>query len=87
MSRSRPQLRALAVAKRAPRIGPSPQPDARLALLKDIERLAAQAKEMNLKDAAFILDVAHLDLKSRIHNVSNEELHALSQLIPTQSEQ
>jgi hypothetical protein len=82
MSRSRTQLRPIALGKKLPQFAPMSQPDARLALLSEIERLAKQAKQLNLADSAFILNVAHLDLKSRIHDVSDEELHAISQIIP-----
>jgi len=85
MSRPRIQLRPIGAPK-GPQLTPLPPPDARLALLEDIGRLAAQAQQLNLKHSAFILNLAHLDLKSRIHDVSDEELLAISQLIPSQFE-
>lgn len=52
--------------------------DPRLALLDDIDRSIAKARELNLSRLALVLNVARLELKTQIYNVSDDELRMLS---------
>lgn len=55
-----------------------------LMLLGEIERLITRAKQLKLKDSAFLLNVAHLDLQTKIHEISDDELEALAGLVGSQ---
>jgi hypothetical protein len=73
------QLRAVPAPDAAPQAAPAPlAADPRFPLLTEIERLAAKARELNLDRVALVLDLAHLELKTNIHNVTDDELRMLS---------
>jgi hypothetical protein len=50
--------------------------DERCVLLDRIGELIAKAKSLELPDSAFLLNVAHLDLKTKIHNIDEDEMQA-----------
>ncbi|MGH9810225.1 MAG: hypothetical protein ACRD9W_23755 [Terriglobia bacterium] len=50
--------------------------DDRLQLLNDISELILQAKSLNLPETVLLLNMAHLDLQTKIHGINDEELNA-----------
>jgi hypothetical protein len=50
--------------------------DERLLVLNGIAELIAQAKRLDLADCAFLLGIAQLGLKAKIHNISDDEMNA-----------
>jgi hypothetical protein len=52
-----------------------------LILLDEIERLITRANQLKLKDSAFLLNVAHLDLQTKIHEISDDELQAIAEFV------
>ena len=77
MSNPRSQWRTISGREMA---SPAPHVDVRCLLLADVERLIAKARESNLKQVVLALNLARLELKMQIHNVSESELHALGRL-------
>jgi len=59
----------------------SPPKNRRAELLRQISALIAEAKELHLTDTAFLLKVAHLDLQTKINNISVSELQAFTEHI------
>jgi len=59
-------------------VSPGVPRDPRLVLLDDIDRSIAKARELNLNRLALFLNVARLELKTQIYNVSDDELRMLS---------
>jgi len=59
-------------------VSPAVPRDPRLVLLDDIDRSIAKARELNLNRLALFLNVARLELKTQIYNVSDDELRMLS---------
>ena len=55
--------------------------DNRRALLEAIEGLIVQARRMGLVSSVYLLSIAHLDLKTQIHGINDEELEAFSKVI------
>ena len=80
MSTPRTQWRATSELEASRQLAHAPHADPRVLLLANIELLIAKARQSNLKQVAFLLDLAHLELKMQIHNVSEAELHALGML-------
>lgn len=78
MSRAPSQLRAVPATETPAALSAGPPRDVRHALLEDIARLIARARQLELKDSAFLLEIAHLDLKTKIYKISDDELHALT---------
>lgn len=50
-------------------------------LLKDLADLIARAKSLKLPDSVLLLNMAHLDLMTKIHNINDEELQAFSNAV------
>jgi hypothetical protein len=50
--------------------------DERLLVLNGIAELKARAKRLDLADCAFLLGMAQLGLKAKIHNISDDEMNA-----------
>jgi hypothetical protein len=50
-------------------------------LLKDLADLIARAKSLKLPEAVLLLNMAHLDLMTKIHNINDEELQAFSNAV------
>jgi hypothetical protein len=50
--------------------------DERVALLAKIAELIEKAKSLGLTETAFLLNMAHLDLQTRIHGIEDDEMHA-----------
>jgi hypothetical protein len=59
--------------------------DCRL-LLAQIGELIARAKRLDLPDTIFLLNMAYLDLQTKIHGINDEELDAFSRVIRTSIE-
>lgn len=78
MSSPRSPWRTVSADEETVALAPSPEGDVRLTLLEDVERSIVRARQLGLKDSVFLLEVVRLDLKAKIHNISDEELHALS---------
>jgi len=78
MSDSQSQLRAARESERAQQLSLAAPKDPRLALLEDIDRSTAKARELHLDRLVSVLNVARLELKTQIHNVSDDELRMLS---------
>ena len=55
--------------------------DGRRLLLDAIEQLIAQAKHLGLVNSVYLLSMAHLDLKTEIHDIDDEELEAFAKII------
>jgi hypothetical protein len=55
--------------------------DGRRALLDEIEHLIAQARSLGLASSVYLLSMACLDLKTKIHEINDEELEAFSRAI------
>jgi hypothetical protein len=55
--------------------------DACFMLLKEIAELIAKAKFLGLPDSVFLLNMAHLDLQTKIHNIDDAEMHAFSNAV------
>lgn len=55
--------------------------DGRRALLEAIEQLIVQARHLGLANSVYLLSMAHLDLKTEIHEIDDEELEAFSKVI------
>jgi len=72
MSNPRPQLLTVSEPGATPK-------DPRLALLDDIDRSIAKARELRLNRLVFVLNLARLEIKTKIHDVSADELRILSQ--------
>lgn len=60
--------------------------DERVQLLQDLAELIATARSLNLPETAFLLDIAHLGLRAKIHGISNVELQAFADHIRSQIE-
>lgn len=54
--------------------------DSRL-LLTQIGALMARAKRLDLTDTVFLLNMAYLDLQTKIHGIDEEELDAFSRAV------
>jgi len=50
-------------------------------LLQEIAELIATAKNLELPDSVFLLNMAYLDLQTKIHRINDEELEAFSKII------
>lgn len=57
---------------------PNVPEDARVVLLNSIAELIEKAKGLGLKDSAFLLNMAHLDLQTKIHRIDDDELSAFT---------
>ena len=55
--------------------------DGRRVLLDAIEQLIVQAKNLGLASTVYLLSMAHLDLKTEIHDIDDEELEAFAKII------
>ena len=55
--------------------------DGRRALLEAIEQLIVQARHLGLANSVYLLSMVHLDLKTEIHEIDDEELEAFSKVI------
>ena len=55
--------------------------DDRRLLLTQIGELIARAKQLDLHDTVFLLNMAYLDLQTKIHGINDEELDAFSRAI------
>lgn len=55
--------------------------DGRRALLHDIGALIGRAKSYELNEAVFLLNMAYLDLQTKIHDINDDELEAFSKII------
>lgn len=60
--------------------------DDRRPLLTQIAGLIAWAKRLNLPDTVFLLNMAYLDLQTKIHDINDEELQAFSHAVRTSIE-
>ena len=60
--------------------------DERRQLLKEIGELIAKVKSLDLPDSVFLLSMAQLDLKTKIHGINDEELEAFSRIIRSAAE-
>lgn len=54
--------------------------DSRL-LLTQIGELMVRAKRLDLTDTVFLLNMAYLDLQTKIHGIDEEELDAFSRAV------
>lgn len=50
--------------------------DERLKLLEQLTEMIAKAKTMDLPQSVFLLNMAHLDLQTKIHNIDDDEMQA-----------
>jgi hypothetical protein len=50
--------------------------DERLKLLEQLAEMIAKAKTMDLPQSVFLLNMAHLDLQTKIHNIGDDEMEA-----------
>jgi len=64
----------------------SPPKKGRAELLRKIVALIVEAKELHLTDTAFLLNVVHLDLQTKINNISASELQAFTEHIRSRIE-
>ena len=55
--------------------------DERRVLLKRIADLIATAKRLDLPDSIHLLNMAYLDLQTKIHGINDEELEAFSRIV------
>lgn len=55
--------------------------DGRRVLLEQIQQLIEHAKSLGLASSVYLLSMAHLDLKTEIHDIDDEELEAFSKVI------
>ena len=60
--------------------------DGRRLLLAQIAELIAKAKQLDLPDTVFLLNMAYLDLQTKIHGINDEELQAFSRAVRTSIE-
>ena len=49
--------------------------------LEAIEQLIVQARHLGLANSVYLLSMVHLDLKTEIHEIDDEELEAFSKVI------
>jgi hypothetical protein len=61
--------------------------DNRHLLLKQIAELIARAKQLDLPNTVFLLNMAYLDLQTKIHDINDEELEAFSRAVRASIEQ
>ena len=64
----------------------SPPKNRRTELLRKIAAMIVEAKDLHLTDTAFLLNVVHLDLQTKINNISASELQAFTEHIRSRIE-
>jgi len=57
--------------------------DDRRVLLTQIAGLIARAKQLDLPDTVFLLNMVYLDLQTKIHDINDKELQAFSRAVLT----
>ena len=63
-----------------------PLKNERTVLLQEIAELILKARSLNLSDTAYLLNIAHLELKARVHGISSNELQAFTDHVRAQTE-